>query len=53
MTENKIEQIDINDDEGFVSCQVCFTNFDEKEHVPKFLDKCHHFFLSYLHHGNA
>jgi hypothetical protein len=44
MTENKIEQIDINDDEGFVSCQVCFTNFDEKEHVPKFLDKCHHFF---------
>jgi hypothetical protein len=45
MSENKVEVIDINDDdEGFVSCQVCFTNFNEVEHLPKFLDKCHHFF---------
>jgi hypothetical protein len=46
MSENKVEVIDINDDddEDFVSCQVCFTNFNEGEHLPKFLDKCHHFF---------
>lgn len=31
------------EDEEFVLCQICYLNFDEKEHVPKYL-KCHHFF---------
>ncbi|XP_046636708.1 uncharacterized protein LOC124315225 [Daphnia pulicaria] len=32
------------DDEEFVSCQICFMNFDETERVPKYLEKCYHFF---------
>jgi hypothetical protein len=32
------------EDEEFVSCQICFRNFDEKEHLPKYLKKCYHFF---------
>ncbi|XP_057367704.1 uncharacterized protein LOC130688712 [Daphnia carinata] len=31
------------EDEEFVLCQICCLNFDEEEHVPKYL-KCHHFF---------
>ncbi|KZS12693.1 Uncharacterized protein APZ42_022797 [Daphnia magna] len=33
-----------HDDEDFVSCRICFINFDEKERVPKYLEKCYHFF---------
>ncbi|EFX62035.1 hypothetical protein DAPPUDRAFT_337579 [Daphnia pulex] len=32
------------DDEEFVSCQICFMNFDETERVPKYLEKCYHYF---------
>ena len=32
------------EDEEFVSCQICFRSFDEKEHLPKYLKKCYHFF---------
>ncbi|KAI9562760.1 hypothetical protein GHT06_010214 [Daphnia sinensis] len=31
------------EDEEFVLCQICCLNFDEIEHVPKYLN-CHHFF---------
>ncbi|XP_046450700.1 uncharacterized protein LOC124198727 isoform X3 [Daphnia pulex] len=32
------------EDEEFVSCQICFHNFDENERIPKHLGKCLHFF---------
>ncbi|KAI9562612.1 hypothetical protein GHT06_010066 [Daphnia sinensis] len=32
------------DNEDFISCSICFINFDEKERVPKYLEKCYHFF---------
>lgn len=33
-----------HDDEELVSCRICFINFDEKERLPKYLEKCYHFF---------
>ena len=44
MSEDGAEFIDLSrDDEDFVTCQICFTNFDEGEHVPKYLE-CKHVF---------
>lgn len=33
-----------DNDEDYVSCQICLTNFDDKERVPKFLKGCYHYF---------
>ena len=30
-------------EDEYVSCQICFMNFNEKERLPKFL-ACHHIF---------
>lgn len=39
------QNVNLSDnDEDFVSCQICMINFDDKERVPKFLQGCYHYF---------